>query len=299
MNRKKLSRNLFIATYLFPAVALFGTFVVYPLFQAFAFSFYRWKGISAKRTYIGWDNYKELASDSVFWRTLVNGGWILIVAGFVIFSAGLLIAHGAKGKSKGAKLLRTIYLFPQVVSMVVVAILWSFLLNPTYGLLTGSLKAMHLEGWTRTWLSDSQTALPSVTAAFIWYALGFYIMLFSAGLETIPGEVNEAAELDGSTGLHRFWQITWPMLWSIKRVAATYIVINVMNIFAIVYLMTTGGPDRGTEVMLTYLYEQAFTNFRFGYATSLAIANFAVAMLLSVTIMVVMRRDPQEPRRAR
>lgn len=296
MNRKRTSRSIFIATFLFPAVAIYAVFVVFPLFQALGFSFFRWKGISAKRTFVGWENYQELFRDNVFWRTLTNGGWILIVSGIVIFTAGMLVAHGAKNESKSAKLLRSIYLFPQVISGVVVAILWSFLLNPTYGLLTGTLKALGLGAWTRTWLSDSHTALPSVIAAFVWYALGFYIMLFSAGLETIPGEVNEAAALDGSVGLHRFWKVTWPMLWSIKRVATTYLVINVMNIFAIVFLMTAGGPDRGTEVMLTYLYEQAFKNFRFGYATSLAIANFVVAMALSLVVMLLMRRDPQEPK---
>ena len=296
MIRKNRTRTLFIAAYLGPAVLLYGLFVVYPLLQAVGFSFFRWKGLSANRTFAGLDNYKELIHDSVYWKTLVNGGWILVVAGFLIFTAGLLIAHGARGKTKGAKLLRSIYLFPQVISMVVVAILWTFLLNPVFGIVTAALKAVHLDKFNHTWLSDPKTALPCVILAFVWYALGFYIMLFSAGLETIPHEVNEAAELDGSTGMHRFWQVTWPMLWSIKRVAATYIVINVMNIFAIVYLMTNGGPDRGSEVMLTYMYEQAFTNFRFGYATTLAIANFVVAMLLAGGIMLIFRRDPQEVR---
>ncbi len=298
MNKKRQTRNLFIATYLLPAVLLYAGFVVYPLIQAIAFSFYRWKGLSAKKTFAGLDNYVELIHDNVYWKTLTNGGWIMIVAGFIIFTVGLLLAHGARGKSRGTKFLRSIYLFPQVISMVVVAILWTFMLNPVYGIVTGTLRALHLDRLNHTWLSDPKTALPCVTLAFVWYALGFYIMLFSAGLESIPGEVNEAAELDGSTGLHRFWRVTWPMLWSIKRVAATYIVINVMNIFAIVSLMTTGGPDRGTEVMLTYMYEQAFSNFRFGYSTALAIANFVLAMLLAGGVMLVFRRDPQDPKRS-
>jgi N-acetylglucosamine transport system permease protein len=115
-------------------------------------------------------------------------------------------------------------------------------------------------------------------------------------LKGIPQEVNEAADLDGAKGMTKFWRVTWPMLWSVKRVAIVYIVINVMNIFALVYLMTKGQPDRKTEVMLTYLYEQAFTNGQFGYATSLAVANFVVAMGLSLILMFVFRKNPEGAR---
>ena len=130
----------------------------------------------------------------------------------------------------------------------------------------------------------------------MWYSLGFYIMLFAAGLRGIPEDVKEAAELDGSTGLHRFWKVTWPMLWSVKRVAVAYVAINVMSIFALVYLMTQGGPDRRTETLLTYLYQQAFVNSEFGYATAVAVANFVVAMLLALLVLLFYRRNPMEAR---
>lgn len=294
---KNRARSLFIAAYLGPALLLYLAFVIVPLGQALQLSMFRWKGLSANKKFIGLDNYVELFHSTDFWHTIRNGGGFLIIGGFIIFTVGLLLAHGAGGKTKGAKFLRSIYLFPQVVSMVVVAILWMFLLNPSYGLVTGTLKGLGLGGIVHEWLSDPKTALPCVILAFVWYALGFYIMLFSAGLESIPGEVKEAAELDGSIGFHRFRTVTWPMLWSIKRVAATYVVINVMNVFAIVKIMTDGGPDGHTQVMLTYLYDQAFTYSRFGYATAVAIANFFVAMLLAGLVMVVMRRDPQAAQR--
>ena len=121
-------------------------------------------------------------------------------------------------------------------------------------------------------------------------------MLFSAGLRGIPAEVQEAAELDGALGWRGFWKVTWPMLWSIKRIAVVYVVINVMNAFALIFIMTSGGPDRSTEVMLTYLYEQAFKNSQYGYATALAVINFVVAMLLSVIILFIYRKNPEGAR---
>ncbi|RYG47597.1 sugar ABC transporter permease, partial [bacterium] len=127
--------------------------------------------------------------------------------------------------------------------------------------------------------------------------VGFYIMLFEAGLKQVPEEVNEAAALDGSLGWHRFRNVTWPLLWSVKRVAVIYLVINSMNVFALVFLMTRGGPDHASEVMLTHLYEQAFVNSSFGYATAVAIGNSFVVMALTLLILFVFRRNPVEGRR--
>lgn len=290
-------RTAFIVTFLAPSVILYGLFVVFPLLQSFMLSMYRWKGLSTKKTFIGGENFQRLAKDDVFWKALQNNMWLLFAGGAVILVLSLLLSHAMQGAGKMSRALRGIYLFPQVISLVIVATLWQFILNPNMGLLSNGLDQLHLGQFKRAWLSDPQAALPAVVAAFIWYVLGFYIMLFSAGLRSIPSEVNEAAQLDGSEGMHKFWRITWPMLWSVKRVAAIYIVINVMNVFALVYLMTQGGPDRRTEVMLTYLYEQAFTNSRFGDATALAVANFIIAMVLSLILMLVFRRDPQEARR--
>jgi ABC-type sugar transport system permease subunit len=121
-------------------------------------------------------------------------------------------------------------------------------------------------------------------------------MLFSAGLRALPAEVVEACALDGATGMTRFWRVTWPMLWSVKRVAIVNITITVMNIFALIYLMTQGGPDRATEVMLTYLYQTAFVNSQFGYATAIAVANFVIIMILSVAILFFTRRNPEVSR---
>jgi ABC-type sugar transport system permease subunit len=121
-------------------------------------------------------------------------------------------------------------------------------------------------------------------------------MLFSAGLRAIPEEVTEAAELDGARGMKRFLQVTWPMLWSIKRVAIVHLTITVMNVFVLVYIMTNGGPDRATEMLLTYLYQNAFTDSDYGYATAIAVANFGLVMILSVLILLAYRRNPEASR---
>ena len=294
MQRK--GRAAFIVAFLSPAVFIYALFVVWPLLQSFVLSFYRWRGVSQQKTFVGTENYRKLAADDVFWQALKNNLFLLVGVGFLAIVLGVLIAHAMQGGGRLSKMLRGVYLFPQAISLVVVSILWMFLYNPAFGLLTTGLKSVGLDRYNHAWLGEPKTALPAVAIAFLWYIAGFYIMLFAAGLRAIPEEVNEAAALEGATGMRKFWTITWPMLWSIKRIAVVYVVINVMNVFALVYLMTQGGPDRKTEVMLTYLYEQAFKNSQFGYATALAVANFVVAMGLSAFLMFIFRRDPQGAR---
>ncbi len=294
---QKRGRTIFIISFLAPAVLIYVGLVVWPLLQAIQFSTYRWRGLSMRKTSVGGENFQKLFHDNIFWQSLAHNLWIFVVCGAVIIAAAVLIAHLMRGNSRSQRLLRSVYLFPQIVSMVIVAVMWQFILNPQ-GLLNSGLRAVGLESWTHTWLGESDWALRGVGAAFIWFALGFYIMLFAAGLEGIPAEINEAAELDGSRGWHRFRQVTWPLLWSVKRVAITYLLINVMNIFALVFLMTRGGPDEKSEVMLTYLYQKGFTSSQFGYATAIAVLNFVVVMAISLVILFIYRRNPTERRAA-
>ncbi len=293
---KSRGRALFVLAFLSPSVLLYFGFVLFPLIQAFQLSLYRWRGVSQNRKFVGLENYEKLVHDETFWKALQHNLWILFVGAMCIFVLGLAIANAMQRDTKIVRATRALVLFPQVISLVVVAILWTFIFNPSFGLLNATLSGVHLDSLSHAWLGESATALPAVTIAFLWYAMGFYVMLFGAGIKAIPEEVVEAAELDGSSGLHKFRHITWPLLWSVKRVAAIYVVVNVMNVFALVFLMTQGGPDRHTEVMLTYLYEQAFSNSQFGYASSLAVANLVVAMLLSFGIMAWLRRNPTEAR---
>ncbi len=275
---------------------LYGLLVCVPLFQAFTLSLYSFRGVSSKRTFVGIQNYEKLIADETYRQTIKNNLWLMLVAGVVVIVLGLLLAHAAQGSSRSAKALRAVYLFPQVISMVVVAIIWQFLFNPSYGVADSVFRFFHLPLPKDGFLGDPSTALPAVAVAFIWYVLGFYIMLFGAGIKNIPEDIFEAAHLDGADGWTRFRLVTWPLLWSVKRIAFSYIAINVLNIFALVYVMTGGGPARSTETMLTYLYEQGFKNFQFGYASSVAVANFAVAMAISLFMLWLFRKSPEGTR---
>ena len=296
MRGGKKGRAAFIASFLAPSVLLYGIFVVWPFIQTFYLSVFRFRGVSSKRTYVGGQYFEALLKDDVFWQCMKNVGFLLLVGGVTVLVLSVLISHAMQNKGPMSKLLRSVYLFPQVISVVAVAVLWRFIYQPQGGLLNGILKPLGIAGPENGWLGSTNTALASVTVAWIWLSLGFYTMLFAAGLKGIPEEVNEAAALEGVTGLKKFWAITWPMLWSIKRVAVVYIVINVMNVFGLVYVMTQGQPARKTETLLTYLYDQSILNSKFGYAAALATVNFVIILAISLLVMLMFRRDPQAAR---
>lgn len=287
-------RASFIALYLAPALIIYLGLVIWPLIQAFQFSFYRWSGLSSFATFVGFQNFQQLGKDQVFWRSLEHNIALLVIGGIVIIAVSLVAAHLLAERSKSARLLRGVILFPQMMSLTVVAILWMFIFNPQFGILTGLMNLAHLSQYTKTWLANPATALPAVGIAFAWFAIGFYAMLFSAGLKTIPDEVKEAAKLDGASGWQNFRRVTWPMMWSIKRIVLVHLTILVLNVFVLVYLMTNGGPDRATEVLLTYLYERAFQDSQLGYATAIAVANFLAAVILTVLVLKLVGNDPTE-----
>ena len=276
---------------------MYAVFVVYPLVQAAVLSLYRWKGVSARRKFVGIENYAKLIHDKALLGSLGNALWLLVFSLFAVFVGGLAAAHALNHPGRLTRTVRGLILFPQVVSIVAVAVMWAFMFDPRpeVGLVNGALRLVGIKG--PTWLGDPHTALPAVAMTFVWHALGFYVLLFLAGIRGIDGSTMEAAELDGSTGLHRLRTITWPLLWSVKRVATIYLVINVLNVFALVLLMTNGGePDRHTEMPLTYLYEAAFENSLFGYGTAIAVVDFILAMGLSLLVMAIYRRNPTEAR---
>jgi len=297
LTKKSGARGWFIAGFLAPAFSLYFLFVIWPLIQAFQISLYQWRGTSNRIQWRGAGNYTELAADPVVSEAIGNNLYLLGVGGVVIFALALLFSHAVLADTRLSRAFENIALFPQVASTVVVALLWQFMFHPQFGPVPLIQKAIGLGQFESGWLATPSAALPAVTVAFVWFATGFYILLFTAGLRQIPGEVNEAATLDGSFGWSRFVRITWPLLWSVRRTAVTYLVITVMNTFALVYLMTKGAPDRRTEIMLTYLYELAFTNSEWGSAAALAVINFVLVMALALAVRALFRKDPTAARR--
>lgn len=286
-----------IIPFLAPSLLLYAVFVLYPYIQAFWISLHQWRGVSANKKYIGLDNYRKLADDDNFWNALRHNGEMLIV--LPIFTIGLamlfatLFVQGGRGV-RGANFYRVSYFFPQVMSVVIVGILWQYIYNPNSGLINGFLRAIGLDSLTRSWLGDTSTALWAVAAVIIWQAVGFYMVLFVAGMQSIPLDYYEAARLDGAGRFRQFRDVTLPLLWENIRVAIVYIAIAALDLFTIVQVMTEGKPQRSTDVVARYMYEQAFKNSQFGYASAIGVVLLILTLGLSLILLFFSRRDRLE-----
>jgi multiple sugar transport system permease protein len=213
--------------------------------------------------------------------TLKRTAYYVVLTLPVGLALALAIALALHGKwFKGRSFARALYFLPNVTSLAAVAFVWQWLLNPEYGLFNAALKGMGLP--TLGWLSDPVLAMPSVAGVSIWQGLGFTVLIYLSGLRGIPEEVYEAAKLDGASSWPTFRHITWPLLTPTTMFLTIMGVIGGFQVFQSVYIMTGGGPLDSTRVYLFYLWQTAFQNLEFGYASALAVLLFGLVMLLTI-----------------
>ena len=283
-----------IVPFLLPSLLLFLVFVVYPYGQAMYYSLTKWRGLTPKPTYIGLANFETLLGDDFFWNALGHNLIYLVSIPAVTIIISLYLAFLlTHGKARFSKFYRITIFFPQVMSLVAIGVLWSFVYHPTIGILS-NIASLLGAAEPIAWLGNPALALGAIGAVVVWQAVGFYVVLFIAGMDSIPVTYYEAAIIDGATRWDLFWKITLPMLWETIRTAIVFLAIGATDMFAITQTMTRGGPNRSTDVLSTYVYERAFLSGKFGYATAVAVAMFLLALVLSLMTMRATRRETLE-----
>ena len=290
-SRKERRRYGFIAGSLLPALALHVVFVLSPYAQAFYLSLTDWNGISSSARFVGLANFRRLGSDTLFLKAVRNNTVMLLVIpvatiAIALFLATMLQMGGRDGRRgvRGTRLYQVVYFFPQLLSVAIVGVLWSFAYSPNSGLINSALRGVGLGSLTHSWLAEPDMALFAVMAVMIWSGVGFYMVLFSAAIDAIPREIYEAATIDGAGGWLTFWRITLPLLRDSVQVAFVYLGIAALDGFALVQIMTVGpgGPDGATQVIGLSLYRNAFTYGRFGYASAMGVALFFGTLVVAL-----------------
>jgi N-acetylglucosamine transport system permease protein len=200
------------------------------------------------------------------------------------------------GGVRGSGFYKVVYFFPSVLSIAVIAVLWQFVYEPRNGLLNGLLGAVGLDGLRQIWLGDRDVALAAIAAIAVWGGVGFYVVLFTAAMNSIPRELYEAAVLDGAGRWQSFWRLTLPLIWGTVQVALAYLVIGALDMFALVKILSVGpgGPDNSTQVISLYMYENAFTYGRFGYASAIGVTLFLLTLIMTLIVFRVSRRERVE-----
>ena len=280
-----------VVPFIVPSLIIYGVLVIYPYIQAFYLSLTFWRGVSKNIEFIGLSNFQKLVNDPVFWLSMRNNLTFLVLGGLGTLVVALLIAAVLTSNVRGREVYRVVYFFPYAMSVVAVAVLWMFIYNPQFGILKNFMKAIGLGALTRPWLGDSETALYAVILTFIWASVGFYMVLFMAGIQNIPVDLQDAARVDGASRLQGFVNVTMPLLWEVVKTATVFAIIGGLNQFALTQIMTMGGPSHSSEVVGTYLYAKAFNENNFGYGASMAVSLFILTLAITLLSQRFMRRE--------
>ncbi len=285
--------NLFIYTCLAPAVVLFSVFMIYPTLSVFRMSLYKWGGLSAKRTFVGFDNFKTLMGDRLFLKAFQNTILVITIVTIVTLTIAILFAYIlVREKIKGQNFFRIIFYIPNILSIVVISAIFSAIYAPSEGLINGLFR-MLIPNWENIqFLGNQNIVMYSVIGAMIWQAIGYYMVIYMASISSIPLHLYEAAEIEGANRIRQFFDITLPLVWDTVRTTLTFFIISSINIsFLITTVLTGGGPNGASEVFLGYLYKQAYTNASYGYGMAIGVVVFLFSFLLAAIVNRITKRE--------
>jgi multiple sugar transport system permease protein len=271
-----------------PSIVILGIFVVYPMTQALYLSFTDYDVLTPAR-WVGLDNYRHLVEDEAFRRALTNTLYYAAVTTPVSVGLALATALLLNRRFPLRNLGRTAIFLPVVVGLAVVAIAWQFLLDPDIGLLSYWLGNLGI-GSGQGWLRDPHLAMPAVMMVGVWKNFGFYMVIYLAGLQQIPRDLYEAAELDGAGAWGRFRNVTWPLLANQTLLVLILCATATLQAFDQIYVMTHGGPFFKTETLVMLIYRQGFSEFQFGYAAAISWVLVALILVLSLGQLFYFRK---------
>ncbi|NQX61235.1 sugar ABC transporter permease [Paenibacillus qinlingensis] len=275
--------------FIFPAIALLLVFVFYPMLQAFLISFKNYSLVGAGDVFVGMDNYVHLMKDRAFFNSLKHSFYFALIVIPIQTSIALGLALLIQKKTATAGLFRTLYFIPVIISTAVAATVFKLIYNKEFGLLNSVLKALHMP--VTSFLSDPKTAMNGIIVLGIWKGAGFFMIIFLAGLNNISPDLYEAARVDGASRIGQFFKITLPLLNRTMSFVVIMTTIDAIKLSGLVFVLTNGGPNSSTETVVFYIYKQAFTQMRMGYATAAAFVLFAIVLTISLIQMKLFNKD--------
>lgn len=286
-NRQKKAQPLpvlFICISVLPAVILTLMFTIWPTVQALYLSFTNATSLGLNNKFVGLDNYIYMFHDKSFIQALTNTAKLMAVVPVITIFCSLVLAFVLNQcKLKEMVLYRTIFYFPNIVSLTVVGIIWSFVFHPNVGIVNKILGAVGLESLQRSWLGDSKTALWCIAFTLLWQAAGYYMVMHIAAMDGISPEIYESATLDGASAWRKLVSITMPLMKDIIGITFVLALSGTINLsFVLSQVMTGGGPNGASSVLLQYMYTQGFVNGNFGYAMAITVFTLTISVALSM-----------------
>ena len=295
--QKNKARSRFIVACVAPATILAFIFLVVPTFNVFRMSLFKWGGYSPNQTFVAFDNFVTLFKDENFYRACRNSILLIVVVTVITIVFALLFAFIlTREKLKGQNIFRIIFYIPNILSVVVISAIFSAIYDVNRGLLNNLLSIFGIGTESPiAWLGDQKIVIYSLVGAMVWQAIGYYMVMYMASMSAIPESLYESANLEGASRMTQFFQITLPLIWTNIRTTLTFFIIsNINTSFLFVKAMTGGGPDGASEVFLSYMYKQAYTNSTYGYGMAVGVVVFSFSFALAAIVNRMTKREPLE-----
>ncbi|WP_202080624.1 carbohydrate ABC transporter permease [Caldalkalibacillus salinus] len=293
MVQPKSQRIIFLMFCILPTLLLFAVFTIYPLFSGLYYSFFEWSGSASDKEFVGLSHYIQLMNDPIIPRTIIHDYFLVVtkVIGIMILATFFAVAL-TQLRIKEAPFYRVVFFFPNIMSVVVIGILWAFIYNPNLGFVNAGLEAIGLGQYTQPWLGSERWALPSLVLPSVWAGIGLFMLMLMGGILNVPKSLYEVAKIDGATEWQQFWKVTVPLIWPQIKNSILYIIITTLNgSFIIVQVMTQGGPNNATHVMGSYLYQQAFKQYNFGYAATIGVMILIISLITVMIMQFFLRKE--------
>ncbi len=293
MKKRSRGKGLFVTLSVLPALVLFIIFMVIPTINVFWMSLFKWGGLTNNKKFVGLNNFKILFQDMNFVRSLKNTLFLIVIVTIVTLVLAIaLAAILSRDDIKFKNFFRIIFYLPNILSVVVISAIFSAILDANTGIVNATLGFFNLENFQRMWLGDQKAVIWCIAIAMIWQAVGYYMVMYMAGMSSIPKSLYEAADLEGASKSYQFFNITLPLVWNTVRTTLTFFIISSINLsFLFVKVMTSGGPDGSSEVLLSYMYKQAYSNSAYGYGMAIGVVIFLFSFGLSLVINKCTKRD--------
>ena len=296
---KKKGRSRFIFCCLAPAVILFTIFMLIPTIDVFRMSLYKWGGYTADKTFVGLDNFKTLLQSEKFYQAFQNSVLLIVIVTIVTFAMAIIFAAIlTREKLKGQTFFRVVFYIQNILSVVVISAIFSAIYDPNQGLLNSFLNLFRGQDGVDNpilWLGSQKLVIYSIIIAMVWQAIGYYMVMYMASMANIPDSLYESASLEGAGRIKQFFSITLPLIWTNIRTTLTFFVISTINMsFLMVKAMTNGGPDGASNVFLSYMYQEAYTNSSYGYGMAIGVAVFLFSFALAAVLNAVTKREEIE-----
>ena len=276
-----------------PTFLLYITYIILPVFMAFYYSFNKFSGIG-KPEFIGFENYIRLSTDHIFVNSLKNTFIILGVSFILLLVGAFLIAILLNKNFKGVNIFKSLIFSPYIIAPIVVGLIWTFILDPYRGLINTFLRNIGFGSLALQWIGGISLTPYVVGIVYSWQTLGFITVIFIAGLKLIPQDIYEAALIDGANPRQSLFYITIPMLKQTFIINIILIITGCFKIFELIYQMTGGGPNRLSEVLVTYMYRVAFTDGQYGYGMSIAVVAFFLSTIFFSTYLFIIFKRSEE-----